>query len=150
MTRMLQIVGWSLLVVAAVHSFQHFFSEFEGDLADPIWDVLDVVMAIALAVCVAASIRRFVRARESDDVVEKVFANFLPLLVIITSVLFVEQVFTTDLFAASDYKITPERLALWEAVDILYILATAWIGVHLVRSASNSQDEHRITDLGTN
>ena len=137
MIGLLKIVGWAMLAASIALAAQHLFSQFEGDLAGPIWSVLDVVMAVALVVAIAVSIRRFIRSRDSDDIVEKVFANFLPLLVVVTSVMFVESYFTTELFAADDYQITPNRLALWESIDILFVLATGWIGVHLVRYAAD-------------
>ena len=133
----LKIVGWAMLAASVALAAQHLFSQFEGDLAGPIWSVLDVVMAIALTVAIAVSVRRFIRSRDSGDIVEKVFANFLPLLVTVTSVMFVESYFTTELFAADDYQITPERIALWEAIDILFVLVAGWIGVHLVKHASD-------------
>ena len=130
-----------MLAAATVLAAQHLFSQFEGEAAGTIWTVLDVVMAVTLPVAIAVSFRRFLRSKESEDIAEKVFASFLPLLVVVTSVMFVETYFTTELFAAADYEITPQRLALWEAVDILYVLVAGWIGVHLIKNNRGTSDD---------
>lgn len=135
MERSLQIVGLLMVLVAIVHSAQHFISGtgLEGGATGPIWSVLDWVMVVGLAVSIWISFRRFTSSG-SEDVTERLLASFLALFVVVTSILFIEQWFSQELLAPEGYEITPERLALWEAIDIMYILVMGWIGVHLIRS----------------
>ena len=135
MDRSLQAVGWLMLLVAIVHSVQHFVSDtgLEGDATGTIWTVLDWVMVVGLIAAIYVSFRRFMRSH-TEDVTERLLASFLPLLVVVTSVLFLEQFLSQELLAPEGYEITPERLALWEAIDIMFILVMGWVGVHLIRN----------------
>ena len=135
MDRSLQAVGWLMLLAAIVHSVQHFVSgtRLEGDATGNIWTVLDWVMVVGLVAAIYVSFRRFMRSHTAD-VTERLLASFLPLLVVVTSVLFLEQFLSQELLAPEGYEITPERLALWEAIDIMFILVMGWVGVHLIRN----------------
>ena len=133
MSRVLWIAGWVALLAAALHSTQHFvWTLEEKDLSDSIWRVLEVISMFGYAFAFTIAIRRFRRV-DKNDVAERVLASFLPLLVITTAILFVEQYFAVVVF---DREETPERLALWEAIDIMYILTMGWVGVHLIRTES--------------
>lgn len=135
MERLLQAVGWVLVLVAIAHAGQHLVSDtgLEGDATEPIWIAFDILMLIGLPVAIAISFRRFVKSR-TEDVAERLLASFMPILVVVTSILFIEQLITVELLAPEGYEITEARLALWEAIDIMSILVMAWVGIHLIRS----------------
>lgn len=124
-----------MLLVAIAHAGQHFVSDtgLEGDATEPIWIAFDILMLIGLPIAIIISFRRFVKSR-NEDIAERLLASFMPMLVIVTSVLFVEQLLSVELLAPEGYEITQERLALWEAIDIMSILVMSWIGIHLIRS----------------
>ena len=114
---------------------QHFVSDtgLEGDATEPIWIAFDILMLIGLPIAIIISFRRFVKSR-NEDVAERLLASFMPMLVVVTSVLFVEQLLSVELLAPEGYEITQERLALWES-DRHHV----HIGHELDRNPSDSE-----------
>ena len=128
-----QWLGWGMLLLASVVVVQVAASNFQEEQAsDAVWAFLNWFMAVSVVSAVAVSYLRWRGATATGADTRNASAVLLAASVLLLLLFFEQWRFTAGLRADGE---VPQglRLQLWLAVDLLFVLINAVVGMYLLR-----------------
>lgn len=129
MATLRRALGIFMFVLAAAVLIQVVLAAIsdEWGYESDVWGIANWFIAAGIISAFEQSVRRALEAPKSDPF-ERIASTFMLLLTSALALLFFEQWFAVELFAADDFDFTPERSMNWVAVNVIFIAVSSVIG----------------------